>query len=44
MDDEIKEEEMGMACGTHGAEEKFTHISVGKTKGNKSLGRQKKCR
>jgi len=24
LDEEIKEEEMGMACGTHGAEEKCT--------------------
>jgi len=24
LDEEIKEEEMGMACGTHGAEEMHT--------------------
>jgi hypothetical protein len=30
-DDQIKEHEMGTACGTHGKEEKFTQDFGGKT-------------
>ena len=43
MDEEIKDE-MGMVYGTQGQKRNAHRILVGKAKGNKSLGRQKKCR
>lgn len=37
--DQIKENEMGGACGTYGGEEISYQFLVGKTEGNRSLGR-----
>jgi hypothetical protein len=35
--DQIKEHEMGEACGTHGGEENFVQVSVGKNFASKTL-------